>query len=355
MIARTSVPEVPLFHLSSKEPRFDEAPDAIPLDHAPALARFNAGFDVDAGGVAHRGSDDAALDASSRSADAWFGAHLERADREAVRCQRGYVLGTLVLFWGAFAAAGIAAVRGVVLEDAHWLPAAEGVVLCCLLAVLVTIRARHWHERWLDHRALAEWCRCSVHRHATAPGGPAAAGALQRSRHWLTRVREEIWLGCPRSESPPDFAILQDRVREWVLGQIDYHHELADRHRTRKRRLDLVVYVAFGATLAAVVAHAVGVHDDRLLLTPASLTLASIVLPSVAAAAAGVRASRDYQRNADRSRRAAVDLGRLVLGVEHATDLAHLDRAVSAVSDRLMRENADWFDVMTYRDPELLV
>jgi hypothetical protein len=75
----------------------------------------------------------------------------------------------------------------------------------------------------------------------------------------------------------------------------------------------------------------------------------------VAAAAAGVRASRDHQRNADRSRRAVADLGRLVTVVDRATDLAHLDRAVAAVSDRLMRENADWFDVMSYRDPELLV
>ena len=355
-LARSSEPSVPLFHIGSKEPQLHAAPEAIRFHHLDGVERFNAGF-------AHRHllEDDQGRVRSVPANDkttVWFGTYLERSDIEALRCQRAYTLGTLVLFWGAFAAATVAAVHGTILEDVTSLLWAEAMILALLLGVLTTVRALRWHQRWLDYRALAEWCRCAVYRHATAPGPAEVAligGSMQRNRHWLTRVREEVWFGCPIVEDPPDFGALHGRVSSWVTGQIDYHRRLGLSCLKRKRTLDLAVYLSFVVTLAAVLLHAVGVHHDGLLLTSTSLTFASVVLPSAAGAAAGVRANRDYQRNADRSRHAAADLTRLVINIEQATELNQLNRAVSTVSDRLMRENGDWFDVMIYHDPELHV
>jgi hypothetical protein len=79
----------------------------------------------------------------------------------------------------------------------------------------------------------------------------------------------------------------------------------------------------------------------------------AVAFPALGAAIAGRRAQTEYERNAERSERLITQLHEFISRIDAAPDINHLWKVSTHVSQRLLAENRDWYDLMIFRDLEL--
>lgn len=285
-----------------------------------------------------------------------FRGYFDLADGDARRYQILFILGTRFLFFGAATATSLAAIQAT-LHASIQLLRIEIFLLIALVVVAFLLRAKTLQQDWLNNRAIAEWCRGSTYRHLTASKDSATTSRIgddvSREGRWVSNLCDEIWLARPNPPAIEHLAAVKELCLEWVHGQAHYHRKLARNLRRINKGLGIGIYIAFGATFLAVLIHVGQERHEFDLIRAGVLLFAAVSLPAWGGALAALRASRDYERNAARSDLTASDLRVLAARLEVAADRATVHYLVSAISERLARENRDWLDVMVYHHAEL--
>ena len=150
----------------------------------------------------------------------------------------------------------------------------------------------------------------------------------------------------------PSGAIQRFLASAWLGGQLEYYLRASQRHLRRDRALTRLVWAAFSLTLLAALLHGIGalraIWGDAVLL-------AASCLPALAAAFGGIRAEREYRRNAERFTRLSRDLQVLKNRMEHAADDQTVRALAKATEALVLHEHYDWFSLMQFRDLELHV
>jgi len=299
-------------------------------------------------------------DSAVRPSMDWILPFLARADIMSRRYQRSYHRLGSSLFLAAFLAVAVAAFQGTFMPNHPEIAFLEVALLLALLFWLLYGRQRKVQPRWIAYRALAERLRVASFLSVAGFGGRwvknADAHQPDHDAHdWLHRGHEEVWMEHPRdglSPPHPSGAIQRFLASAWLGGQLEYYLRASQRHLRRDRALTRLVWAAFSLTLLAALLHGIGalraIWGDAVLL-------AASCLPALAAAFGGIRAEREYRRNAERFTRLSRDLQVLKNRMEHAADDQTVRALAKATEAVVLHEHYDWFSLMQFRDLELHV
>jgi hypothetical protein len=242
---------------------------------------------------------------------------------------------------------------------------AELIVILVILGLTRLGRRRHWHQRWIDYRTLAERLRVARCASPFGGGGPQVVHAghlagygnpLRTWMHWHFRAIERA-AGLPNAKCDGAYlASCQEFWRESLLtDQILYHRLSADRFGMLDRRLHVAGDALFVLTLVACalhVAHLWAGGDPRFTWlphwTPGWLTLGAAFFPALGAAFAAIRSQSEALRLAQRSRAMDDGLTRLRMDLASvstegaALNSLRLRECFDRVSDLMIREMLDW-------------
>ena len=246
------------------------------------------------------------------------------------------------------------------------------------LIVLLTwvANARHWHERWIEYRQLAEQLRpirflfplgmpLPRRKHVRAMGE-----RLQSSDwvHWLV-ARLERTVGLPNVKL--DAAYLNNVsvfcTQAVIDDQVRYHTANAEKLHQVDHRLHKIGQMLFQLTAAACLG------GILLILSPATLhgarwwsfveqnrggiELVSALVPAFGAAILGIRNVGEFRRLEHRSRAMAASLQAVGVEVEHDRERemksARLASHCELVATQMMSETADWRTLLITRRIEL--
>jgi hypothetical protein len=298
-----------------------------------------------------------------RYVSAWSAPYMVRADLLAGQYQRRYFYLGNGLFLSAAAAVTAAAAQRIFQPERLTLVWVEIVLMILLLGGLAYGRRRQVHTRWISYRSLAERFRAATFLAVASLGADRQytsdrAERADMSSDWIRRSLEEVWITRPPSSSAhPDIERLKRFLdTAWIDDQIEYHRQASRRNERRDNRLTQAIALLFGLTLLAAILHAASLHGLELSHRLGDwLVLVSIMLPAVAAGLGGIRAQREYLRNAERSARMAHTLQALKGPLERAPDLADLRALARTTGTLMLEENRDWFGTMRFHDIELHV
>jgi hypothetical protein len=293
----------------------------------------------------------------------WATPMFSRADSLAVRLRWWERSARLLLFLGSAAAVTLAAIGLTYAPDLSGLRIVELAVLVLVFGSVVLARRRRWHVDWLAYRALAENVRSLFFANLVAAhvgsgsavrrGGPAR---FLTENRWVSHMGLELVVRFPggrpgRCEPRALGALL---AQAWLDPQISYYAARESRSRSTESVFTWTIAALFVATGLAVAVH---------LADPASwhhrgdriLALLAIVIPAVGGALGGLRDSDARQRHAERSRHMAQRLGALREQMESARTFGALLLVALRTWQQLTMENAEWFDLMRFRELELHV
>ena len=222
-----------------------------------------------------------------------------------------FLLGAAAVFFAllpwAFSWKGEAAVLGCLLAEA-------GAIALIITLVLVGKR-RHWHERWMDYRLVAELVRQV--RFLFPLGGGKPFPRLAQHLHgyspfndwtyWHVRAIERA-IGLPAAKLTPDY--LRDSLRYTqtvVESQVAFHATNFHRCEKLDHRLHLAGVGLFLLTAAGIAGHFVclyfhhdmapSLHDGM----SSWLTFACAFFPALGAALAAINNQGEFTRIAKRS------------------------------------------------------
>lgn len=242
-----------------------------------------------------------------------------RADHLAERYGRAY-RGTYSLIYLLAGLATLSGLLGLILPDAKfWLVTAELFIILGMIGVTQLGRARHWHERWLEYRAIAEqlrqarmgiWTGQSLEP-SDAEGDSSHAGASWASWYVRACVRQ---LPMINARATPDYvrkaiATIDDleisdqrRFNESTSRVQDHVHE-----RLEHIEMVLLVLLIAACTGFLLLYSTCGTQPwfDPL---PKWMTLIGALIPALGAALLGIRSQGDFQAYAERAADTAAQL-----------------------------------------------
>ncbi|NMO54287.1 hypothetical protein HH310_24270 [Actinoplanes sp. TBRC 11911] len=290
---------------------------------------------------------------------AWSVPHLVRADHLALRYQRFYQrLGNL-LFGGTFLAVAAAATQALLTSTSWLLALLEGLLMTVLLVAVVYARRRRVHAHWISYRRLAERYRIALFQGIAALGISRLVGwdriDIDPPRDWVRRLFEEVWISRPTGTLAGSNPVqLRDfLLRAWLDDQFAYHVRTVRKYERRDRFLSRSVGILVGVALVVALARGIpGAGDGG---TKDVLILLATVAPALATALSGIRAQREYLRNAENSRQMANHLKVLRRRMGMAEDLATIQNLTHTMGLLMLDENQDWYATMQPHDLEMPV
>lgn len=265
----------------------------------------------------------------------------------------------------------------------------EFLILLCILLLFVIGRTRHWHERWMEYRLLAELIRQLRVLIPLGGGQPfprtpthleVYGNLAQTWMYWHTRAIARA-TGIPQARVTPEYVLdylnyVDKTVGTPDAGQLKFHSDTETRSRHIAHRLHITSACLFGLTLLGI-----GIH--LLLELPVSaafpkwlafhipehfhealdrwLVLASAFLPALAAALAGISNQGEFARLAKWSAGMAVSCGRFATQLSSlrsghaqgrsALRLSQVIPLASEIAEVMVDEVADWRVVFIDRPP----
>ena len=249
--------------------------------------------------------------------------------------------------------------------------AVELVILLLIVLLLWLESTRHWHERWMEYRLLAELIR-QVRILIPFGGGrpfprvPAHLGIYgsldQTWMYWHMRAISRA-TGIPNQKITPRYVhdcldYVGKIVGVGAAGQLQFHHQ-AERtsHRTR-HRLHVASTVLFFLTIISIATHfALGLpwlHSIELQYPPIDrwLVLLAATLPAFGAALAGIANQGEFARLAKRSAAMAGAFEEFAVRIrmleaeaerdEKSLSLVRVAQLAAKISEVMVDEVSDW-------------
>lgn len=295
---------------------------------------------------------------------AWIAPLYARADHLAMKHQSLFFKLSNALY--LLAAVAVAALASQVL----FAPATTELVWIEVLAMVGVFAAAviddrlHIHRHWLSYRFLAERFRSAFFLAAAGlrvrKGGQMGGAEIGHPSEWLRRSYAEAWNSCP-SFQPGEHSLSALRAllnEAWIEDQIGFHKSSSGKYRVRDLRLAITVFVFFGATVAAAALHAIRVGEDASIASVSwsdLLVVLALALPAFGAAFAGIRAEREYERNAERYRQMRRQLQELHRRAENVESIEELQALAEQVELAMAQENRDWYWLMSFQDVRVRV
>lgn len=260
--------------------------------------------------------------------------------------------------------------------------ATEFMIVFAIIILLVIGRERHWHERWMEYRLLAELVRQLRILIPLGGGRPfprvpecleSYGNLTQTWMYWHMRAIGRA-TGIPNAKVTPEYVIdYLDYVTNVVNEQLNFHKINETRSDNIAHRLHATAAILFGLTFVSIGVHLVlelsgSVHLFHWLhdLLPEAvhagldrwLVLASAALPALGAALAGIGNQGEFARLAKRS---AAMGGRFERFAKEIADFRSQARQVpklfevvplaGTIGKRMVDEVADWRVVFIDRPP----
>ena len=281
--------------------------------------------------------------------------HYARADSLAVHYRKLHTRSAIWLYRLAAMAVTIAVLQ------ALYFPAQTGWTVLEILALtgaVIMFRvsfAKHWHEKYLNYRHLAERIRILLFQSVAGqqsennsilkqplPFYPGPGG-------WVLDVFDEIKQGLP------SFNVRQDKLIEvkrfviegWISDQADYHAKnsvIKEHHAARDHR---IIVALLAGTLAAAFIHFLRiVHDPAIENLIVSMV---IILPSFASAQHAIDSVRDSERIATRSAMMKELLRSIAHTMDDAPGWEELNREIRRAEDIMSTENHEWCVSLSFR------
>lgn len=235
----------------------------------------------------------------------------------------------------------------------------ELLMIMIILAIVFVNRLRHWHDRWIDYRILAEWLRQMRFLHPFSRitptlKVPAYLGEDDPGPTWFNWyfrafVRQT---GIPHAEVDADYVkACREQLLAAIAGQETYHGKKATRLHWVHHGLHGLTLFAFATTLAACVLHIFFEHfAEALFGEHADLILTSLAIgaPAVGAALEGINHQGEFERMCRRSKaikNRISDLARQVPADERNSSFRKLGRLAEEFCELQVLEQTDWRSV----------
>ncbi len=208
--------------------------------------------------------------------------------------------------------------------------AAEFLILCAGLGIYWSGRAAQQHRRWLNAREVSEQMRAHWALGLLGLGGRRAVSDAS----WAGWLFNAYASGAGVPDLTADSAALARIARavrsEIVEDQARYHqknaHILEFNHKKLEIIGNLALLLAMGSSIALIV-YLLNEHHFANDLFRLGMVAASAALPSIGAAATGIRFQGDFERFAWRSSQTYTALMRLDQQLEHFIDSAEVSGA----------------------------
>jgi len=232
-------------------------------------------------------------------------------------------------------------------------PYLAAIEFAAVLAILLNtwLGNRHqWHRRWLDYRQLAERLRPmrSLKLLGIATPDPPGTQANPVSMRWVEWYASTIWraMGCPTGRIDRDkIGNLSSLIVEHEIApQVAYHRSNSRQAEKLDRRLEVLGYGLFAATLAAIAvllaAIAVDPHwaSERLAL----FTFLTAGLPAIGTAIFGIRVQGDYIGSSVRSEHTALRLEHIAERLEGGTSLGRAADLLEQAARTMLADLDEW-------------
>jgi hypothetical protein len=235
----------------------------------------------------------------------------------------------------------------------------EFAAIVAIIGLTAFANLRHYHERWVDYRHLAEQIRplrflfplgLALLRTHTPRYMDRDRGAGSWIEWFVRRVERE--LGLPHVALTPAYL---NAVQDFAVGgileeQIDYHHRNKGKLAKVDHRLHLLGLGLFGVSALTCLLDLSGIKSDLVIHL-------SGILPACGAAMLGVRNIGEFARLELRSKgmEAALKESRAAMTAPPEEDQARiaLSANLEALAAQMMSETADWRTLVITRHIEL--
>ena len=309
----------------------------------------------------------------------------KRGDLYADAYRSGYVLTYLLSAFAVFVAL-LPRTAGLEGDAQTACVAIELVMLLVILLLFVIGRARHWHERWMEYRLLAELIRqlrilIPLGGGRPFPRTPAHLGLYgnltETWMYWHMRAIARA-TGIPGAKVSREYVLgclnyVDKIVGAPDQGQLKFQKDTEKRSENIAHRLHTISTSLFVLTLVGIATH--------LLLEPALLprwlnfeipesfhigldrwlVMASAFLPALAAALAGISNQGEFARLAKRSAAMAVYFKGFALQIaalrsndaqgRNGLQLSQVIPLAGEIAEAMVDEVADWRIVFIDRPP----
>ncbi len=281
--------------------------------------------------------------------------HYARADSLAVHYRKLHTRSAIWLYRLAAIAVAIAVFQALYFPERTGWTVLEILALIGAVIMFRVSFAKHWHEKYLNYRHLAERIRILLFQSVAGqqtekksilkqplPFYPGPGG-------WVLDVFDEIKQGLSSFTVPQErFIEVKRFVTEgWVSDQADYHAKNAvikERHSIRDHR---IIGALLAGTLAAAFIHFLRiVHDPAIENLIVSMV---IILPSFASAQHAIDSVRDSERIATRSAMMKELLRSIALTMNDAPGWEELNREIRRAEDIMSTENHEWCVSLSFR------
>ncbi len=243
----------------------------------------------------------------------------------------------------------------------------ELALISAILALVWLNRTKHWHDRWIDYRLLAEGFRqmqflAPFARVTPAFEVPAYLGEVDPGPTWFNWyfraiVREA---GLIKAKVDNDYlGVCEQVLSSSMTGQVNYHNDNASRHLHLNHSLHFLTLTLFWTTLLACILHSffenslkAALSESSELIVTAFLVGLAVVLPAFGAAIEGINHQGEFERIARRSRAIKIHFDSLVsdLGKKKQISFRELGRIGESFCGKQITEQTDWRSVFFSKD-----
>lgn len=295
-----------------------------------------------------------------------------RADQLASHYQYWHVCASKGEFFLAATAVTVAMLQVQFFPDQSWIILFELVAMIAAVLFFIQNLRQAWHEKWLHDRYLAEQLRTAVFTlilgEDPSPRFESARGTIpfyEDPGNWLPRLVQRITSQAIRGIREPGPADLEPLrkfvVGGWLLEQSRYHARTAEERERPATRAKQAVLTCFVATLIAALLHFLGVghaHEGGgpgIVLAGQAITFLAVVLPAWAAATHGYSRQMEFERMAARSTEMSRVLARHADRLQAASNIEELRRCVRDAAHVTSLESYEWWVLLSFVRPELVV
>jgi hypothetical protein len=259
----------------------------------------------------------------------------------------------------------------------QWLSnAGELVVILIITLITIVGNRKHWQERWIDYRLLAEHLR---QMRFLAPLGRVTPFSRLPAHH-ASREMQPSWVywyfraivraaGMINARLDADYLeacrrLLHDglivgnlnetNAGRGIKGQVSYHYDNSRRLHKLDRRLHLAGVILFATTALACVVHFI----PRMHRIDNWLTFVAAVLPAFGAAFYAIRSQGEFHRIVQRADAMAKKLEQIAANlekIEKTSSSAALGKIAESAADCMITEVLDWRIMFQARPGALLM